>query len=107
MNETSGDTNENKRPTGSSTYTPGQARAAAAAATKEKLGAMEVLVEHNIEKAIKVLKRKMIKEGIFRELKSRRYYEKPSERRKRKTKESIKKIRKEQARSKKNLGLLF
>ncbi len=64
--------------------------------------ALEVTVEQNIEKAIKVLKRKLIKEGIFRELKQRRYFEKPSEKKKRKTKESVKKIRKEESRAKKN-----
>lgn len=64
--------------------------------------AMEVTVENNIEKAMKVLKRKLIKEGLFRELKTRRYHEKPSERKKRKGKESIKKLRKEEARQKKN-----
>ena len=73
---------------------------------KPKLGAMEVFVEHNIEKAMKILKRKLIKEGLFKELKSRRYYEKPSERKKRKHKESLKKARKEEARQKKN-PLLF
>lgn len=67
---------------------------------------MEVLVDNNIEKAMKILKRKLIKEGLFKELKSRRYYEKPSERKKRKTKEAIKKMRKEEARTKKN-SLLF
>ncbi|RMG39576.1 MAG: 30S ribosomal protein S21 [Candidatus Dadabacteria bacterium] len=55
---------------------------------------------------MKVLKRKLIKEGLFKELKSRRYYEKPSDRRKRKLKESLKKIRKEEARQKKNLQLM-
>lgn len=69
---------------------------------RPKAGAMEVTVEHNIEKAMKILKRKLIKEGLFKELKSRRYYEKPSERRKRKHKESVKKIRKEESRAKKN-----
>ena len=69
---------------------------------RPKPQAMEVYVENNIEKAMKVLKRKLIKEGLFKELKSRRYFEKPSERRKRKEKESIKKIRKEEARQKKN-----
>lgn len=72
---------------------------------RQKAGAMEVVVENNIEKAMKILKRKLIKEGLFKELKSRRYYEKPSEKRKRKVKESIKKIRKDEARSKKNMGL--
>lgn len=65
-------------------------------------GALEVSVDHNIEKAIKILKRKIIKEGLFKELKSRRYYEKPSDRRKRKEKESLKKLRKDEARMKKN-----
>lgn len=69
-------------------------------------GAMEVVVDHGIDKAMKVLKRKLIKEGLFKELKSRRYYEKPSERKKRKEKESKKKLRKEEARQKKN-ALLF
>jgi len=73
--------------------------------SERKNGAMEVTVENNIDKAMKILKRKLIKEGLFKELKSRRYYEKPSERKKRKTKESLKKLRKEEARNKKNQAL--
>lgn len=68
--------------------------------------AMEVTVENNIERAMKVLKRKLIKEGLFKELKSRKYFEKPSERKKRKKKESVKKVRKEEQRSRKNALLL-
>jgi small subunit ribosomal protein S21 len=75
-------------------------------ADKMKAGAMEVIVSHNIEKAMKILKRKLIKEGLFKELKSRRYYEKPSERRKRKEKESRKKLRKEEARIRRGPGLM-
>ena len=56
----------------------------------------------HVEKAMKILKRKLIKEGLFKELKLRRFYEKPSERRKRKRKEALKKLRKEEARQKKN-----
>ena len=63
---------------------------------------LEVTVDHSIEKAMKILKRKLIKEGLFKELKMRRYFEKPSERRKRKQKESLKKARKEASRMKKN-----
>ncbi len=63
---------------------------------------LEVEVRDNLEKAMKILKRKLIKEGLFKELKSRRYYEKPSERKKRKSKESLKKLRKDEARQKKN-----
>ena len=46
------------------------------------------------------------KEGLFKELKARKYYEKPSERRKRKEKESRKKQRKEEARLRKGPGLM-
>lgn len=74
---------------------------------RQKSGAMEVVVDHSIEKAMKILKRKLIKEGLFKELKLRRYYEKPSERRKRKQKEALKKSRKEEARQKKNPFMTF
>ena len=73
---------------------------------RPKVGAMEVAVEHNIERAMKVLKRKLIREGLFKELKARRYYEKPSERKKRKHKESLKKSRKEEARARRSSQLL-
>lgn len=69
--------------------------------------ALEVSVDNNIEKAMKILKRKLIKEGLFKELKLRRYYEKPSEKRKRKLKESLKKIRKDEARQKKNPQMFY
>lgn len=56
---------------------------------------IEIIVGQNLEKAMRVLKRKLIREGVFKELKSRRFYEKPSEKRKRKEKEAKKKRRKE------------
>ncbi|RMD87463.1 MAG: 30S ribosomal protein S21 [Candidatus Dadabacteria bacterium] len=65
---------------------------------------MEVSVENNVDRAMRVLKRKLIREGVFKELKLRRYYEKPCEKKKRKKKESIKRIRKEEARQKKYLS---
>jgi small subunit ribosomal protein S21 len=46
---------------------------------------------NNIEKAIKDLKIKLHKEGIFKELKKRRFYEKPSVKEKRKRIEARKK----------------
>ena len=73
---------------------------------RPKAGAMEVTVDHNIERAMKVLKRKLIREGLFKELKARRYYEKPSERKKRKHKEALKKARKEEARQRRSSQLL-
>ncbi|PLY10206.1 MAG: 30S ribosomal protein S21, partial [Desulfuromonas sp.] len=48
----------------------------------------------NVEKAIKVLKRKLQQEGLFREMKLRRFYEKPSVKRKRKEKEALRRLRK-------------
>lgn len=59
---------------------------------------IEIQVGNNLEKAMRVLKRKLIREGIFKELKSRRFFEKPSEKKKRKNKESAKKVRRENAR---------
>ena len=72
-----------------------------------KVPAMEVTVDHNIEKAMRVLKRKLIREGIFKELKVRRAYEKPSEKKKRKNKEALKRQRKEEARQKKYISGLM
>ena len=53
---------------------------------------------NNVEKAIRVLKKKMLKEGIIKELKERRYYEKPSEKRLKEQKENIRRWRKAQRR---------
>ena len=48
----------------------------------------------NINRAINQLKRKMANEGIYKELKKRRFFEKPSERRKRKEREAERRLRK-------------
>jgi len=53
---------------------------------------------NNVEKAIRVLKKKMLKEGVIKELKQRRYYEKPSEKKLRLQKENIRRWRKAQKR---------
>ena len=53
---------------------------------------MEIRVRgNNIEKALRDLKIKLQKEGVFRELKKRRFYEKPSVKEKRKRIEARKK----------------
>jgi small subunit ribosomal protein S21 len=46
-------------------------------------------VDDNLERAIKSLKKKMDKEGIFKELRKRRNYEKPSIRRRAKRARAI------------------
>ena len=61
--------------------------------------AIEIRVfNNNVEKAIRVLKKKMLKEGVIKELKQRRYYEKPSEKKLRLQKEKIRRWRKAQKR---------
>ena len=61
--------------------------------------AIEIRVfNNNVEKAIRVLKKKMLKEGVIKELKQRRYYEKQSEKKLRLQKENIRRWRKAQKR---------
>ena len=48
----------------------------------------------NLEQAMRVLKRKVQKEGIVKELKMRQYFEKPSEKKRRKKKENIANVKK-------------
>ena len=51
---------------------------------------MEVKVfDNDVEKALKILKNKLSKSGLFKELKLRRAYEKPSVKKKRKTIEAL------------------
>ena len=50
--------------------------------------------DNNVEQALKVLKKKMQREGIFREMKLRRDFEKPSEKRKREKAEAVRRWRK-------------
>ncbi|MGD9867269.1 MAG: 30S ribosomal protein S21 [Hyphomicrobiales bacterium] len=56
---------------------------------------MRVIVrENNIDQALRVLKKKLQREGLFREMKRRRAYEKPSEMRARKASEAARRARK-------------
>lgn len=51
---------------------------------------MQVIVrDNNVEQAMRALKKKMQREGVFREMKERRAYEKPSERRVRERAQAI------------------
>jgi small subunit ribosomal protein S21 len=56
---------------------------------------LEIHVRDNdIDKALRVLKKRMQREGIFREMKLRRFYEKPSERKARQKAEAVRRARK-------------
>ena len=50
----------------------------------------------NVEKAMIVLKKKLQKDGLFKELRMRQYYEKPSTKKQRKKKEMIRNWKKKQ-----------
>ena len=56
---------------------------------------MQILVRNNnVDQALRVLKKKMQREGVFREMKRRRYYEKPSVRATREKAEAVRRMRK-------------
>jgi small subunit ribosomal protein S21 len=56
---------------------------------------LQVLVrDNNVDQALRVLKKKMQREGVFREMKQRRSYEKPSERKNREKSEAVRRARK-------------
>ncbi len=56
---------------------------------------MQVLVrDNNVDQALKALKKKLQREGVFREMKLRRNYEKPSEKRAREKAEAVRRARK-------------
>jgi small subunit ribosomal protein S21 len=68
---------------------------------------LQVLVrDNNVEQALRALKRKMQREGIFREMKRRKAYEKPSERRTREKAEAIRRTRKAARKQAQREGLI-
>jgi small subunit ribosomal protein S21 len=62
--------------------------------------------DNNVDQALKVLKRKLQREGVFREMKRRRAYEKPSERKAREQGEAIRRSRKAARKLAQREGLL-
>ena len=68
-----------------------------------EFSSLEVKVHNNdLEKAMKVLKKKLQKDGLFRRLKAKRSYEKPSECRRRKRRESERRQRTAQLKKNRN-----
>jgi small subunit ribosomal protein S21 len=53
-----------------------------------------VVRDNNVDQALKVLKKKMQREGIFREMKLRGHFEKPSEKKAREKAEAVRRTRK-------------
>ena len=68
---------------------------------------MQVFVrDNNVDKALRALKKKLQREGVFREMKLRRHYEKPSERKVREKAEAIRRARKVARKKLQREGLL-
>ena len=53
-----------------------------------------VVRDNNVEQALRALKKKMQREGLFRELKPRQHFEKPSEKKARQRAEAVRRARK-------------
>jgi small subunit ribosomal protein S21 len=70
-------------------------RARSAFDPNERIFSLQVFVrDNNVDQALRVLKKKMQREGVFREMKRRKFYEKPSERTTREKAEAIRRARK-------------
>ena len=68
---------------------------------------MQVLVrDNNVDQALKALKKKMQREGIFREMKLRGHFEKPSEKKARQKAEAVRRARKLARKKMQREGLL-
>lgn len=68
---------------------------------------MQVIVrDNNVDQALRALKKKLQREGVFREMKSRRAYEKPSEKRAREKAEAVRRARKLARKQAQREGLL-
>jgi small subunit ribosomal protein S21 len=65
-----------------------------------------VVRDNNIDQALKALKKKLQREGLFREMKLRDHFEKPSEKRARERAEAIRRARKLQRKKLQREGLL-
>lgn len=62
---------------------------------KKEAALVQIVVrDNNVDQALKALKKKMQREGTFREMKRRKFYEKPSEKRARQKAEAIRRARK-------------
>lgn len=68
---------------------------------------MQVLVrDNNVDQALKALKKKLQREGVFREMKLRNYFEKPSEKKAREKAEAVRRARKLARKKMQREGLL-
>ncbi|WAJ30158.1 30S ribosomal protein S21 [Antarcticirhabdus aurantiaca] len=68
---------------------------------------MQIIVrDNNVEQALRVLKKRMQREGVFKEMKARRFYEKPSEARARAKQDAVRRARKAARKAAQREGLI-
>lgn len=60
--------------------------------------------DNNVEQALRVLKKKMQREGLFREMKERRHFEKNCEKKKRTMAEAVRRARKDERKRREKQG---
>jgi small subunit ribosomal protein S21 len=61
---------------------------------KDRTHVQVIVRDNNVDQALKALKKKMQREGVFREMKLRDHYEKPSEKKAREKAEGVRRARK-------------
>jgi small subunit ribosomal protein S21 len=88
-------------------FTEGRVRKGRSGGHFEKELTLKVLVrDNNVDQALRVLKKKLQRDGLFREIKRRKAYEKPSERKSREKTEAIRRGRKAARKLAQREGLL-
>jgi small subunit ribosomal protein S21 len=76
-------------------FTPGLCLGRQYSFDLELTGFMQIIVrDNNVDQALRALKKKLQREGVYREMKLRRHYEKPSEKRARERAAAIRRARK-------------
>ncbi len=84
-----------RRLPGATFCSPAVVQRASAGALQEGLVIVQIFVrDNNVDQALKALKKKMQREGSFREMKRHVHYEKPSEKRARQKAEAVRRARK-------------
>ena len=83
-------------PSGGKPYRTSRSPPSGGVLLSQRIGnSVQVLVrDNNVDQALRVLKKKLQREGVFREMKAHRAYEKPSEKRKREQADAIRRSRK-------------
>lgn len=84
-----------RRATSTGTRDAAPIQTARARSQPHKDSILQVFVrDNNVDQALRILKKKMQREGVFREMKQRRFYEKPSARTTREKGEAVRRARK-------------